>query len=73
MTAPGEVPGAVDCSGCHAYQPWLRLVLPGPGADSLEAVNTGLDLGQRAVQRTPERLLQAVLGCGHALTQPAAS
>jgi len=47
------MPGAVDSSGCHAYQPRLWLAFSGPGTDSLEAVNTGLDLIQRGVQRTP--------------------
>jgi hypothetical protein len=71
VTTPDKVPGPVDCASCHAYQPRLWLVVFGPGTDSLEAVNTGLDLAQGDVQRTPQRLFQAVLGCGHAVTQSA--
>jgi hypothetical protein len=67
------MPGTIDRSGRDAHQPWLRPLAGGPGTDPLEAVNSGLDLAQRGVQGTPERLFQAVLGCGHALTQPAAS
>lgn len=71
VAVPDKVPGPVHCADCHAYQPWLWLVVFGPGTDSLEAVNTGLDLAERSMQRTPQRVFQAVLGCGHALTQPA--
>lgn len=74
MTAPDKVPGAAEGSGGHAHEPGLWLACPGSRADPLKSVSSGLDLAHCGAQRAPQCDVQAVLGCGHALTSlPAAS
>jgi hypothetical protein len=54
---PDKMPGTVGRASRHGQRPWLRLAPTGPGTDTLESVSSGLDLGERSVQGTPEPLL----------------
>lgn len=54
---PDPMPGMVSRASRHGQQPRLRLASPGSGTDAFESVSSGLDLGERSAQRTPERFL----------------
>ena len=64
---------APRASAPTAEQPRPGRAVADPGADPLEPVGARLDLADGLGQAPPQRLLDAVLWCGHAVTSPPSS